>query len=61
MTGHDEITCPYCNESITDLWEYFDEDEIIKIECPNCDKIVEIERSTSVDYSIYKTDDNEKE
>lgn len=57
----DSIKCPYCEQEIIDLWEMFDEDEIIKIECPNCDKIVEVERSRSVDYSIYKTDDNEEE
>ena len=50
-----EIVCPYCGYEYIDSWEInqdstFWEEE----ECPECDKVFEVERNIEVTYVTYK-------
>ena len=50
LYSEDEITCPYCNEPITDSFEYPDYEE--KFECQCCGSIFSYEREVSVTYDM---------
>jgi hypothetical protein len=48
-------TCPWCGESIGDLWDYNWQNlsgQSVKTDCGNCEKPIEIEAEYSVTYTI---------
>lgn len=46
--AEERLICPYCESSISDPWEY-DEDED-EIECPECGRTFEVEIATVYTY-----------
>lgn len=45
------IKCPYCGDTITDLWDYaWGCEERIEIECCSCDKPIALRKVVSVDF-----------
>lgn len=40
----ERLICPYCESSISDPWEYDDEED--EIECPECGRTFEVEITT---------------
>lgn len=46
-------TCPYCGETLCDLWDYnWRGNQTIKTECGHCEKPIEIEAEYTVTYTI---------
>jgi len=54
-TREDQVTCPTCEKSFGDLWDYeWDHRESIEIECPHCDAPLTLRGVVSIDYSVSK-------
>jgi len=51
----DEPVCPHCGHKIEDAWEIdFEGQECAKIDCPECDKPIEVCKNMSITYNTHK-------
>ena len=50
----DEIVCPWCGYTFADSWEYDENDDLIQ--CPECEKTLEMQTEHSVSYYTQKPD-----
>ncbi len=56
-----DVRCPWCTVVIDDLWEFFTSgDGTEEIECPDCEKPINITQTTTVDYEIEKRESTKR-
>lgn len=55
----DHATCPWCGETLTDLWDYSWSSEVVITECGHCLEPIDIVRHITVRYEVRKGQDDD--
>lgn len=58
---NDTVFCPYCQEEIIDLHEWFNEgDECVEGVCPNCGEDIDVCQTHHITYTSFKKGESEE-